>query len=268
MKLVEVVIPLYKTDLSSLEKKVLRNNLRILENYPVVIISPESLDVNEIDIFKSYDNIRIERFEDQYFSGIAGYNLLVLSPDFYKRFLGSEYILICQTDAFVFRDELKYWCEKRYDYIGAPWIASPRNLINKIFASINSFIRILKGKKIKNTEHFFKVGNGGFSLRKVESFYRISDKYRDMIADYNKDKEGSIYYVEDVFWSLKVPTLEPDFSIPDYTEALAFAIDRKPDIALKLNKYRIPFGCHGFDKPKVSKFWNPILQEYLDKNNI
>ncbi|MFR6542216.1 MAG: DUF5672 family protein [Butyricimonas virosa] len=25
-------------------------------------------------------------------------------------------------DAFVFRDELTYWCTLNYDYIGAPWL--------------------------------------------------------------------------------------------------------------------------------------------------
>ena len=31
-------------------------------------------------------------------------------------------MLIYQLDAFVFQDDLAYWCQQNYDYIGAPWL--------------------------------------------------------------------------------------------------------------------------------------------------
>src|SRR6185312_14561683 len=59
-----------------------------------------------------------------------------------------KYILFYELDAWVFRDELNYWCTKGYDYIGAPWLDS-------------------------STKQIVGVGNGGFSLRKVNSSIRI-----------------------------------------------------------------------------------------------
>ena len=61
--------------------------------------------------------------------------------------------------------------------------------------------------------------------------------------------------MEDVFWS-SIPEHDSSFLIPDYKEGLQFAFDRKPELALKLNNNKLPFGCHGFEKPKVRAFWN------------
>ena len=73
-------------------------------------------------------------FNDTYFESIYGYNQLMLNVEFYEAF-SKKYILIYQTDAFIFKDDLNYWCEKDYDYIGAPWIRSKEKLplIKKIW---------------------------------------------------------------------------------------------------------------------------------------
>jgi hypothetical protein len=64
--------------------------------------------------------------------------------------------------------------------------------------------------------------------------------------------------MEDVFWS-SIPEQDPRFLIPDYKEGLRFAFDRKPDLAFKLNNNKLPFGCHGFEKPKVKAFWEQMM---------
>ena len=64
--------------------------------------------------------------------------------------------------------------------------------------------------------------------------------------------------MEDVFWS-SIPEHDSSFLIPDYKEGLQFAFDRKPELALKLNNNKLPFGCHGFEKPKVRAFWNRMM---------
>src|SRR3546814_12069713 len=61
-------------------------------------------------------------FDDGYFKDISSYNSLMMSSAFYQSFLEYKYILIHQTDAFVFNNELKEWCEKDFDYIGDPWL--------------------------------------------------------------------------------------------------------------------------------------------------
>ena len=119
--LVKIVIPIYKTDLNVYETVSLNQVVDVLKNYTKIIIKPTNLDVKAI--LDKYDNqFDVQDFDDDYFTDLVGYNRLMLSPEFYGRFEDSKYILIYQLDAFVFRDELAYWCSLNYDYIGAPWL--------------------------------------------------------------------------------------------------------------------------------------------------
>jgi hypothetical protein len=251
--IVTVVVPIYKTNLSETEKMSFKQCLKVLGNYNIVFAQPENLDTSSLT--KS-NNIKVEYFPEKYFKSVFGYNSLLLSKEFYQRFLSSKYILIYQLDAFVFRDDLQFWCNKNYDYIGAPWIASPNTFVKKALSIFDS------KKKKERSKIFFKVGNGGLSLRNTEKCFKISSELSEEIALNLQRDNDDFYIMEDVFWSITVPTYYPDFKIPDYKEALNFAMDRKPHLALKLNNNLLPFGCHGFEKPKVKEFWEEILKEH------
>jgi hypothetical protein len=253
--LVKVVIPVYKSYFGELEEKSFLQCMDVLKDYPIVLVQPEGLDNSYIA--RKFPQIQVENFSKKYFENISGYNELLLSASFYERFSDSEFILIYQLDAFVFKNTLKEWCEKGYDYIGAPWIATQHNkIVTKILALFDS------KKKKERKQIFYKAGNGGFSLRKVSSHYKIVKEQESFISDFLRAEKKAIYAIEDVFWSLKAPEFCKDFKIPDYKEALHFAIDRKPKIAFKLINNEIPFGCHGINKQKVIDFWKPILDKY------
>ena len=79
----------------------------------------------------------------------------MLNPNFYQRFRRFEYILIYQLDAFVFSDRLEEFCRLGYDYIGAPWPLGDGNKHNE--------------ELVVEGNHFLTVGNGGFSLRRVQA---------------------------------------------------------------------------------------------------
>ena len=81
----------------------------------------------------------------------------MLSSEFYRRFSKFEYILIYQLDAFVFKDQLNYWCKKGYDYIGAPWFEG--------FHLTKTGVNIIG------------VGNGGFSLRRVKTHIDLTGRF-------------------------------------------------------------------------------------------
>jgi len=250
---VAIVIPVYKKELSENEEFSLNQCIKILGDYDIIFACPKGLNPRY-----QKSNIKAEEFATDYFNNIQGYNRLMLESHFYERFLKYDYILLHQLDAFVFRDDLTSWCNKGYDYIGAPWIAT-NSVISKLLTPFNS--KSLKRRK----PIFYKVGNGGFSLRKTKSFFEISKKLKDDIRIQLTEKKDEIYAIEDVYWSLKVPMIFSDFSIPNYKEALKFAMDRKPALSLKLNNNQLPFGCHGFDKPKVSLFWKPIIAREVNK---
>jgi hypothetical protein len=248
-QMVKIVIPIYKTTLLNFEIQSLNQCVKILGDHSIVFVHPKSLDVSTIN----FDGrISSEKFPDHYFKNVFGYNRLMLTDSFYERFTHSKYILIYQLDAYVFRDELLYWCSKDYDYIGAPWIATPNKGFKKLLSLFDS------KKKKARSEIFYKVGNGGFSLRKVSSHIANANKLKSVIEQNLKRSEDDFRIMEDVFWS-SVPKFDPSFLIPDYKEGLQFAFDRKPELALKLNNNKLPFGCHGFEKPKVKRFWSRIM---------
>lgn len=251
--LVKVVIPFYKTDLSEDEELSLHCCKNFLKNYPIVFVQPKGLDSSS---FITNNDVEVINFPKEHFESIESYNKLMLSDFFYEHFLDCKYILLFQLDGLIFKDELEYWCKKDYDYIGAPWLVQPKSFVCHISNFLNP-----KFEKSRNII-FNKVGNGGVSLRKVASFYKISKTQKDLIQSFRKEDEQCVYKAEDVFWSIKVPELYPDFAIPDYKEAIKFSIDRKPKLAFQLTNQKFPFACHGFTKPKVKNFWKEKLKEF------
>ncbi|WP_432221733.1 DUF5672 family protein [Flavobacterium sp. TMP13] len=256
---VKILIPIYKDHFGELEEKSFLQCVKLLGEYGIILIQPEGLDNSYIT--SKYPEIEVVSYPKKHFESIEGYNKLLMTSTFYESFLNYDYILIYQLDAFVFRDDLKKWCQKGYDYIGAPWIATPINSFGmKVFTKI---ARNFRSKKKNNREQtFYKVGNGGFSLRKVKSHYNIALANSELISELLNAGKNEICGIEDVFWSLKAPLLDSNFRIPDYKEALYFAIDRKPEIAFSIINREMPFGCHGINKPKVIDFWKPILDKY------
>ena len=123
MKQIAVIIPVYKTSLDAYERISLDRTIEVLGKHDIYIVHPEDLDTGFLT--ELYPNLKFRAFPPEYFKGIMGYNRLMLSEEFYSAFSDYEYILICQSDAYIFRDELNDWCEAGYDYVGAPWLRRP-----------------------------------------------------------------------------------------------------------------------------------------------
>lgn len=259
---VNVIIPVYKTKLNELEKVSLDRIYQVLQKHPLVVIKPQSLNITPL--LEEYPQLTVEEFDDNYFKSISGYNRLMLSSEFYQRFSDCQYILICQLDAYVFTDELIKWCNKGYDYIGAPWLVRP--IYNFPLLALASWIK----KQYCNLFHRpnsqitnFKVGNGGFSLRKVSSHLQATSKLKHIIEEYLAHTKNHIFN-EDVFFSVEVNRHGLCFTYPTYSEALQFSFDKYPALCYELNNSRLPFGCHSWYKRRMKKFWFPIIRNYSD----
>lgn len=248
-KIAKVVIPIYKKGFTTLEQISFNQIYTVLGHYPIVIIKPKSLDLSFLQT--EYPSLSFESFDDKYFQGITGYNHLLLSDTLYKRFLDTHYILICQLDSYVFRDELLEFCNKEYDYIGAPWLKKPiyQNCIMTYLLNAKKR-RYNKKDKPCRQNLYDKIGNGGFSLRKTSSFYEAAIKHRKRIDFYLSHPKVPLYN-EDVFWAIEVP----EFTYPSVEEAIRFAFDKYPKYCFKLNNNQLPFGCHGWYKRKWRSFW-------------
>ena len=252
-KKVKVVIPIYKAELSELETISLNRVYSVLSDYTIVVIKPQSLNLDKLKA--DYPNLEYESFNDAFFDGFNGYNKLMLSSDLYKRFSDIEYILIYQLDAYIFEDRLDYFIEKGYDYIGAPWPVKRlyRTLLFSFF--LNRKKRKYNKKNIPCRQNLYnKIGNGGLSLRKIDTFCAATEKHKAKIDFYISNIDTPLYN-EDVFWAIEIP----EFSYPSYKEALEFAFDKYPALCFRDNGNKLPMGCHGWYKWKWRNFWKQYI---------
>jgi len=230
-----VVIPLYKELADANEKHAFWQCMEVLIDYPIILAAPRSLNTSYYEALTDRLLI-IQRFDDHFFKSITGYSRLLISKLFYERFLAYDYILLYQLDAWVFQDELHYWLNKGYDYVGAPWLEPP-----PITSGKKPIINL--SKKLVN-----QVGNGGFSLRKVKSHLKWCWWLQLVFRVLPKN--------EDMLWTLFVP-----FKKPKAIEALSFAFERNPKKAFMQNQQRLPFGCHAWAKYDP-EFWSAYIQKY------
>lgn len=265
---VAVAVPVYKTVLNEEEKASFRQLIKILKKHDIFLFT--HIDLN-LDCYKTLSidkEFQIKYFDKRYFESIDGYNRLLCGPAFYKAFLSYKYILIYQLDAWVFRDELLKWCELDYDYIGAPWFHQPP-----------------QGNVLTQ---FIGVGNGGFSLRKVnshlralKSFYYLTPLqqlarglydpkfgryslittlktffFYNITYHYIRNSENLIN--EDIFWNLVVRRNFKWFKAPDPTTALKFSFEMSARELYEVNSQELPFGCHGWTIYNTS-FWSRFI---------
>lgn len=253
---VTIVVPVYRLDLNRYEQISLRQLFATLGSRRIVVVKPQSLDVSGL---LDGRNVPTESFDDSYFAGIAGYNRLMLSEEFYRRFDDSEYILIYQLDAYVFDDSLDRWLRKGYDYVGAPWPEKPvyRFPPYRLCSWLKRQWCKANGKPHRSATRG-KVGNGGLSLRRVDSHLRALKELQPVVERYLTAPRHHMFN-EDVFFGVEVARQGVGFRYPHWKEALEFSFDKYPARCYKWNNRRLPFGCHSWYKRKMKHFWFPII---------
>ena len=219
-------------------KKYLRQLFIILGKYDICFIVPDSL---RISIQCKYPASRIETFNEDYFSNVYKYSELLLDLSFYKKFSNYEYMLIYQTDAFVFQDKLTTFVEEGYDFIGAP-------VAKEYWAHLNN-----------------RIGNGGFALRKISTvcdFLKNKDKYiKDWREEYPEENPVTILQYEDMFFAYCMEKNIEHIHIPTVERALDFSIDYNINGIFNNLSQHIPFGCHRWYKYRCKEWWG-IISRY------
>lgn len=261
---VAVVLTLsHRTTYTADEEIAFRHVRRYLGRYHVYVVLPESHAA-------TYPDFREVRVADRFFGSAQAHGTLLLSPAFYRRFLDYEYILVHHLDALAFSDRLLDWCLSGYDYIGAPWLRSP------------------------DTPHIGeeKVGNGGFSLRRVRAFLRVlastrpfvdpddywrrysqrtppverwlnlPRKYAKRLTHFN-DIHWHIRWAlagdvhEDRFWAEYATHYDPSFRIAPVDVAMRFAVEAEPRRCAERTG-ALPFGAH-----RWTRFDRDFFEPYL-----
>lgn len=244
MKPVAVLVPIYKTGINDYERISLEQCLNVLASHPIYLVKPAGLDVTEIT--SRYPALRVKAFADQYFQNIAGYNRLLCSEFFYEAFLEYDYILISQLDAFIFKDSLLDWCQRGFDYIGAPQ-----------FGDIS-----FKNNRRQTWREFLSAYfqrpllNGGLSLRRVKACLRLLHYYYATGLRWPGNEDG--------FFSLHAPRLMPFRGLmkhPSALQALSFAMELEPALSMEANGGQLPMGCHAWFLYDLD-YWRPYIRRF------
>lgn len=278
-----VLIPVYKEIPSLAEQASFKQTLSVLFNHPICLFTHPACN---IDWYKQTakeigKEFMVEFFDKSYFSSVEGYNNLCFSSEFYTRYLEYEYMLICQLDVWVFRDELNYWCNKGYDYIGAP-----------IFYAYNS-------KSF--TDKVLGIGNGGFCLRRIAhclkmlnsdrnkvflkpfpliklywNYFLYSNKFKTLkgrllllptviakcFGKYNTMNHYIKRHVNEdmIYGSWATCSWGNHAIIPTVEEATSFSFEVHPEMLYHQNGNKLPFGCHAFAKWNYESFWSKYIK--------
>jgi hypothetical protein len=255
-----VLVPVYRPKLTADDVVSLRHLEHYLSGHDRYLVMPEGLRFG-------LDGFRIKRFSDRWFRSRRTYSELLLTRDFYRAFSEHEYMLVHQLDCLVFKDELGYWCDTGYEYIGA---------VHTI------------------PNHPPGVGNGGFSLRRIEGFLEVLESKRRTVEprDYwsaswgdkpplqrwlnmprvwakhlryfngvtweiRRMNRADYGWPEDWFWSLEARKYSPRFRLAPNEAALRFSFDESPAEYFEAIGRELPFGCHGWTGKR--SFWEPFL---------
>lgn len=278
-----VIVPVYADQLSRSERASFRQTLSVLHNHDIVIVTHSACNLEEYQKIAETTgkDFAVELFDPSYFSSVESYNDLCYSSEFYLRFQTYTYMLICQLDVWIFSDQLVYWCNKGYDYIGAPiyHAYTPKRFTTK----------------------FLGIGNGGFSLRKIAHclsmttapkhlpfvhpcelirFYWNLGRYTDAFTRHPLKRIliiptvlGKIFGLHNtlhfytsrhinedlIFGSWSNHSWGHHAIIPDEAEASRFSFEVNPSMLYQRNHNNLPFGCHAFMKWEYDSFWSQFI---------
>lgn len=258
-----VVVPVHKPTLTNAEVASLQQVSRVLSDFPVLLAMPRSMSA--ASYLGVCDSLQPILFDDEWFQSFRRHQKLMTSIQFYQRFDLYSHILVYHLDAWVFRDELLQWCEREFDYIGAPWRS---------------------GYDANGKAKFVSAGNGGFSLRRVEACLKTLEafdgrRYRGLGAllrelRFRKGANAlkhlaaiplklagfgntlrhfhqSYAFTEDKFWAYSAVLANNGFRVAPVETAKEFAFEASPEQLYEESSQTLPFGCHAwrYDQP----FW-------------
>lgn len=271
---VAVIVPHVRFPLTEDEELSLRHLRHYLGRFDRYVIGPARRE-------PGLGDLELVPFPAKYFSSITGYSRLLTEKRFYEAFRDYQYILIYQLDCLVFSSDLDQWCNRQWDYVGAPWMAAAP---------------WVEGNDHNDAKGFWWVGNGGLSLRRVDAALNVLNSrqlcvdpnflgmsgrfkdapffigkgvqyiktklyatgYRNSLRFLLKKMSRSERFNEDLFWAFHAKHFLPEFSIPSPEDAVFFSFECAPRYCFKVTEGRLPFGCHAWNKYDRA-FWEPYL---------
>lgn len=220
-----IVIPIYKDNFNKPllydEVESIYHTLKIMFNYDIYFLCHPDLNIS---FYKRFENNNVH-FKNFNYKTREEYSNMCLNYKFYEMFSNYKYMLICQTDAWIFKDELLYWCNKGYDYIGAL----------ALFSEIKpKWIGKFGDENIGDIYSYkYPVLNGGFSLRNIKSMYDFCYKNKDIFKNETFNEDCVICWYH---WN--------ELNMPPLEEAIKFSAENQTYAFYPKYYNKLPFGCH------------------------
>lgn len=271
-----IVIPTHKPLPTSEEQKSFINTIQTLSKWPIRVVLPSGISGLEYQRLARDVGIEIDtlNLRPGFMGSIENYNKMALSPDFYKLFIKFENILIVHLDSWIFRDELNYWLEQGYEYVGAPLFLPRGDKTKDVFSlmspqggngglslrNVSKHIELTERLKIKlNTTlvikgvmflsrnkqfHFVKI-----FVKSIFSALRSASKFRS---------KNSVY--EDAMISIYFSLLDRTFRVAPPEKAIGFALEVNAEEILEYHsRLSTPFGLHGYDKYIEAEYFKKLI---------
>lgn len=244
-----IIVPVYREVPNELEQLSLGQlNKIIKDSIDIFLVGHDKINYDEYKKILVDCNVFNKNYDEKYFKDTKSYSQLCLSYDFYNDFSDYEYMLIYQTDCWLFKNDVEKFCDMGYDYIGPPIYSK-----YSFWPSFNSSNRPV-------------VGNGGFSLRKISKMKEITDPNGYIYKTFGKEKYEEIdtedVAIADIFSHMLY------MNIPDYKIAEKFGFDFFQDgvDAVSMIKNVQPMGAHRVFM--LHSAWKYYIQEFNDEHII
>jgi hypothetical protein len=189
----------------------------------------------------------------------------MISPFIFNALNSHSHILIHEPDAIILKNDLHYWCEQDFDYIGAPWFSSDTAKDLQLKATGNFGLSLIK-TKTANT--LFTDNPRWFSASMiVREFIRglrgqkgaLSRALKSMGPSGRLSHAHHLYEDHcDIFWSYLAPKVAPHLRIAPPEQAIYFSWEQSPKKCLTLCNGKLPFGIHAWPKYDLT-FLEPLL---------
>jgi hypothetical protein len=261
-----ILVPVHKQVPSDLEAISLRQCGRCFARKPLALIAPAELDLSLYQKF--VPGARVIRVESKWMNSVRSYNRMMINRNIYESVSHHSHVLIHEPDAIVLRDELDFWCEQPYDYIGAPWFEGyDKPQPDALLLGVGNFGFSLHRpavmlKILRESQRWY----GRAELRRDFSRWRAGESDRLVrllwgIGNGGTLRGASRIYEEncDIFWSQLVPRLVRDFRVAPEQVALKFSWEVAPSRCYTLCNGNLPFGLHAWARYDFG-FVRPLLE--------